>query len=94
MDKKKAAELVINQMLYYGLGVQDLAHAMDQIAIVWSPEDVEKVVEYEHLRTLSREECFSVLKKAEDSHDANIGISWDVLGMHAKDMFGRKGPVF
>ena len=45
-----------------------------QIAIIWDIDDV-KSLDLE----LNDEECMEVLMRAQDKHDANQGINWNVL---------------
>jgi hypothetical protein len=54
-----------------------------QIAVVWSVEDVQEV-----RPDLTDDQCWEVLEQANDRHDAGIGITWDVLEIHAADLFG------
>jgi len=56
--------------------------ADDEIAIIWSAEDVLSIRE-----DLTPEQALEVLEQADHKHDANIGINWDVLGYHANWMF-------
>ena len=56
--------------------------ADDEIAIIWSAEDVLSIRE-----DLTPEQALEVLEVADHKHDANIGINWDVLGYHANWMF-------
>jgi hypothetical protein len=52
------------------------------ISIVWGTDDVKEI-----RPDLMHEQAWEVLKQAEHYHDANIGISWEVLWMHAQDLF-------
>jgi len=54
----------------------------DEIAIVWSVEDVEM-----HCDWLTRDQALEVLYSLEARHDASIGINWDVIGDTANWMF-------
>lgn len=56
--------------------------ADDEIAIIWSAEDVLSIRE-----DLTPEQALEVLEVADHKHDAGIGINWDVLGYHADWMF-------
>lgn len=56
--------------------------ADDEIAIIWSAEDVLSIREH-----LTPEQALEVLEQAEHQHDATIGINWDVLHHHADWMF-------
>ena len=64
--------------------------ADDEIAIIWSVEDVLSIRE-----DLTPEQALEVLEQADYKHDASIGINWDVLGYHADWMFPeeRKNDV-
>lgn len=46
----------------------------DQIAIVWSVEDVMQECDW-----LTREQALEVLYALEHKHDATIGINWDTI---------------
>jgi hypothetical protein len=62
--------------------VKTIQLADDEIAIIWSAEDVLSIRE-----DLTPEQALEVLEQAENSHDAGIGINWDVLATHADWMF-------
>ena len=51
----------------------------DEIAIVWSVADVLEV-----RPDLTEDQAYEVLQIAKDNHDANLGINWDVLAIHAE----------
>jgi len=36
---------------------------------------------------LTDPQCIEVLKRCEDRHDAEIGINWEVIRIHADDLF-------
>jgi hypothetical protein len=55
-----------------------------EIAVIWCIEDVQEV-----RPDLTHAQCWEVLEQAEQEHNADIGISWDVLQMHASDLFGQ-----
>jgi len=57
----------------------------DEIAIVWSVADVLEV-----RPDLDEDQAYEVLQIAKDEHDANIGINWDVLSIHAEWKFPEK----
>lgn len=50
----------------------------DEIAIIWSVADVLEV-----RPDLTHDQALEVLEIAYAKHDANIGINWDVLSIHA-----------
>ena len=53
----------------------------DEISIVWSTEDVLSV-----RPDLTKEQAREVLYELDHSHDASIGISWDVIFVVAENM--------
>jgi len=53
-----------------------------QVAIIWSIEDVQSV-----RPDLTDEQAMEVLWSAERSHDATVGINWDVLTDYANTLF-------
>jgi hypothetical protein len=57
----------------------------DTIEISWHIDDVKAVRPH-----LTDAQAREVLEHAKDKHDADIGISWDVLGIHADDLFPRE----
>ena len=56
-----------------------------QIRVIWDVEDVQSV-----RRDLSDEQALQVLRTAKRRHDANVGINWDVLKIHADELFPKK----
>ncbi len=54
----------------------------DQITLVWHIDDVKEV-----RPDLTDEQCRAVLRQADESHDATVGINWEVLETHADDLF-------
>jgi len=55
----------------------------DDIAIIWCVEDV-----HEERPDLTDEQAREVLRQCYRDHDANEGINWGVIRMHARDLFG------
>ena len=53
-----------------------------RIAIFWGVDDVKSV-----RPDLTDDQCMEVLEQCDDKHDANIGISWDVIEFHAGYLF-------
>ena len=51
------------------------------ITISWNIKDVKSLDE-----TLTTDQCIEVLEKAENNHDANYGISWDILSWYIDDV--------
>ena len=56
----------------------------DEISIVWSTEDVLCV-----RPDLTKEQAREVLYELDHSHDASVGISWDIIDIIAENMFER-----
>ena len=52
------------------------------IGDLWHTDDV-----LQECPELTEEQAWQVLKACEDSHDANIGINWEVISFHADDLF-------
>lgn len=53
-----------------------------QIAVIWCIEDVKEV-----RPDLSDDQCWDVLQNLNRSHDATIGINWDVIDCVADILF-------
>ena len=58
--------------------------AADTIEISWHIDDVKEVRPH-----LTDAQAREVLEHAKRRHDAGIGINWDVLAIHADDLFPR-----
>ncbi len=56
----------------------------DTIEISWHIDDVKEV-----RPNLTDAQAREVLEQAKRRHDASIGISWDILAIHADDLFPR-----
>jgi hypothetical protein len=56
----------------------------DTIEISWHIDDVKEVRPH-----LTDAQAREVLEQAKRQHDADIGINWDVLAIHADDLFPR-----
>ena len=54
----------------------------DSITIVWYIDDVKEV-----RPDLTKQQCREVLQVADRRYDANLGIDWDMLTIHANDLF-------
>jgi len=54
----------------------------DTIFICWSSEDVKRI-----RPDLTKDQCRKVLHKVKRGHDAELGICWDTIQIHAEDMF-------
>jgi hypothetical protein len=55
-----------------------------EIAVIWCVEDVLEV-----RPDLSEESAWAVLQACKRGHDANLGISWDVIRCVADELFGE-----
>lgn len=64
---------------------QKIEIADDEIAIIWSVEDIKTQCPW-----LSDEDAYEVLCRLDHKHDATIGINWDVIDVTATLMFGDK----
>ncbi len=64
-------------------------HGDDHIVILWNIEDVKTQAETMKIK-LNKDECREVLDQVLDGHDANIGISWDILEHHIWNLFKHK----
>jgi hypothetical protein len=62
----------------------------DRISIVWEFDDI-LLLAADRIDgvTPSREQCREVLRRAKKYHDANVGISWDVLSGHLDNVLGE-----
>jgi len=49
------------------------------LRIEWCIEDVRSCLEAEDDAALTDEDCLNILKLAAQVHDANIGMSWEVI---------------
>lgn len=61
-------------------------------ASLWVAEDV-LIRAAESGITLTRDQAEAVLDMAEDHHDANVGISWDVLDIHIETLTRLSGDA-
>jgi hypothetical protein len=57
----------------------------DTIEISWHIDDVKDI-----RPALTKAQARKVLEQAKRQHDACVGINWDVLAIHADDLFRRK----
>lgn len=62
--------------------MQTIEIADDEIAIIWSAEDVLSI-----RPDLTPDQALDVLQRVDHKHDATIGINWDVLDCHASWMY-------
>lgn len=56
----------------------------DEISIIWSTEDVLCV-----RPDLTKDQARKVLYEIDHSHDATIGINWEVIDIIAESMFDK-----
>ena len=64
-------------------------HGDDHIVILWNITDVKHQAECMKIK-LNKDECREVLDECLNGHDANIGISWDILEHHIWNLFKHK----
>lgn len=65
------------------LDVHELLASANQMAIVWSAEDVR------HVRSdLSIAQANNVLERVRYRHDATLGVTWETLAIAAETLFG------
>ena len=62
----------------------------DHISILWNVDDVKSHAKMIRNIKLSKDECRQVLDLCLKYHDANYGISWDVLDQHICDLFSER----
>jgi hypothetical protein len=62
--------------------IETQLEAQGCIAIIWSIEDVQDV-----RPDLTLEQCKDLLRQCKEQHDADIGITWAVIRIHADDLF-------
>jgi hypothetical protein len=65
------------------LQIRKLLSQSQQIAAIWSIEDVQQV-----RPDLTIRQAWEVLQQVERIHDPNRGISWQTLEIVAHDLFG------
>ena len=53
-----------------------------KITIEWHVDDVKSLNE-----NLTNEQCIAVLEQAKKTHDASIGINWDVIKCHVQMLY-------
>jgi hypothetical protein len=73
-EKKLAEKIKINERF----------NPKTQIAIIWSIEDVQGL-----RPALSDEQAMKVLKDVENSHDAEHGVTWDIISDAVDNMFPK-----
>jgi hypothetical protein len=65
------------------IDTHELLATRQQIALVWSVEDVQQV-----RPDLTEEQAWEVLRQVERRHDAEIGVTWLTLEWFAENLFG------
>ena len=61
----------------------------NHISILWNIDDVKRQAEISGLK-LTKKECRKVLEACLNSHDATLGLSWDILDHHIIVLFGDR----
>ena len=78
VQNSQAAESVLSQ------------YWTDKVAVVWTTEDVHAAQndfdEDEQTSSLSEEQAESILQRAFDKHDANVGITWESLRFWSEEL--------
>ncbi|MGP8268402.1 MAG: hypothetical protein ACLQOQ_20885 [Beijerinckiaceae bacterium] len=97
-DRAEAAEcgFTDDEMSWLEEGQRAIANARalastelaDEIAISWHIDDVREI-----RPDLTDEQCREVLQQAERRHDASVGINWEVLAIHADDLFPNESEA-
>lgn len=88
--KKQATKRILNEMERFNISMDDLHAERKEIAIPWCVGDIDSAIEYgdiEFSPELTEEEKLNALMRVKSYHDANVGISWDVIVAHLEDMF-------
>ena len=67
--------------------LRKLLQAQGYICSLWHITDVKEV-----RPDLTDAQCMQVLERCQNSHDACAGINWDVIEIHADDMFPEEQP--
>ena len=63
----------------------------DTISLEWTTEDVRMQLENRYeIGALNNDECRKVLGMLLDKHDANIGVSWDVMDVYIDHFLREK----
>ena len=78
VQNSQAAEFVLSQ------------YWVDKVAVVWTTEDVHAAQddfdENEQTSSITEEQAESILQKAFDKHDANVGITWESLRFWSEEL--------
>jgi len=65
--------------------IHEILESQKQIAVIWSIEDVREI-----RPDLNENQAWKVLKKCEESHDANEGITWITLEATASILYSEE----
>jgi hypothetical protein len=57
----------------------------DAIAILWSVNDIMSILEHNGME-VSRDQAQQILRLMQDSHDAELGITWDTVLFWGKEV--------
>ena len=60
------------------------------ITIKWYIEDVQHIAQERFNKTISDKDALIVLEYVDTKHDANVGITWDVLELAIEELQGRR----
>lgn len=67
------------------INIHKLLAERNQIAVIWSIEDVQEV-----RPDLTADQAWEVLKSVDCQHDANYGVTWNTLADTARYLFGPR----
>ena len=76
------------QLICHRLDLKDILSQQRQIAIVWEIDDVLVL-----RPDLTNEQAWEVLQYAQQTHDAEIGLNWFVLGAASAALFGPSTSI-
>ena len=68
--------------------LRNLLLAQGYICVLWNIEDVHEV-----RPDLTDAQCIEVPKQCQNRHDAEVGINWEVIRLHADDLFPEEQPA-
>lgn len=74
--------LAFNDLQFAEFDVESLFRANRTIAVTWETADV-----LEKRPDLTDDEAWEVLQAAEQAHDSDYGITWDVIEAIAEELF-------
>jgi len=64
---------------------EDLLRSLGYVPILWHIDDVRQCAQESDLGQFTDAECLEILDTARKYHDAEWGISWEVLRFHTED---------